>query len=180
VHIVQLEIRNFRCIKHALLHPQKHNVFLAPNNSGKTAVLEALNLLLNPDLSAWARVIDENDFYNREYFTPDTDNQPTIGIEAVLSGLTEDDEGEDGFRSGLVAWDPGLAQVLDEAEEGEDPFQGREVATRVAFEAFYDPEEDDFKWLTFFRRKPNENRADAPRFAKTHKKRIGFLIYRDI
>jgi putative ATP-dependent endonuclease of OLD family len=178
LHIVQIEISNFRCIKHTLFRPQKHNVFLAPNNSGKTAVLEALNLLLNPDLSAWSRVIDENDFYSREYLTPEAGTCPTILIEAVLTGLSEEDEEE--FRHDLVAWDAGSNCVVDEAEEGEDPFTEREIAIRVAFEAFYDPEDDDFKWRSFFRRKADESRDDAPSFGKSHKRRIGFLIYRDI
>lgn len=178
MEIVQLEIKNFRCIKHALIKSQKHNVFLAPNNTGKTAVLEALNLLLNPDLSSWSRVVDENDFYNREYFTPGALSQPTICIEAVLVGLKEEDQ--DDFRQGLIAWDSNNRQVIEESEEGVDVFLGNELATRVKFEAFYDPEDDDFKWKTFFRRKAEETRDDAPPFARTQKRRIGFLIYRDI
>ena len=178
MEIVQLEIKNFRCIKYALIKPQKHNVFLAPNNTGKTAVLEALNLLLNPDLSSWSRVVDENDFYNREYFIPSAVSQPTICIEAVLIGLKEEDQ--DDFRQGLIAWDSSNAQVIEESEEGIDVFQNNELATRVKFEGFYDSEDDDFKWKTFFRRKAEETRDDAPLFGRTHKRRIGFLIYRDI
>lgn len=180
MQIVQVEISNFRCIRHTLFRPKKHNVFLAPNNTGKTAVLEALNLLLNPDLSSWSRVIDENDFHNREYFVQGAEKQPSITIEAVLTGLTDEDE-DDEFRHNLISWDSKSARVIDEVEEGTDPFEAAEIAIRVAFEGFYDPEEDDFKWLTFFRRKSDETRDDnPPRFGKSQKRRIGFLIYRDI
>jgi putative ATP-dependent endonuclease of OLD family len=51
------------------MFPTKHNVFLGPNNSGKTAILEALYLLFNPELSFRSRVVDENDFYGRVYRT---------------------------------------------------------------------------------------------------------------
>jgi putative ATP-dependent endonuclease of the OLD family len=67
MHVVRLEIWNFRGIKHAVLHPTKHNVYLGPNNVGKTTVLEALNLLLNPELGPRPGLVGENDFYARSY-----------------------------------------------------------------------------------------------------------------
>jgi putative ATP-dependent endonuclease of OLD family len=67
VKIVRLRIRNFRCIKFTEIFPVKHNVLLGPNNTGKTAVLEGLNLLLNPEGSGRWAVVDENDFFSREY-----------------------------------------------------------------------------------------------------------------
>ena len=51
--IVKIDISNFRCIKSAVFYPELQNVFLGPNNIGKTAVLEALNLTLNPETSTW-------------------------------------------------------------------------------------------------------------------------------
>ena len=65
MRIVKIQISNFRCVKTATLFPQKHNVLLGPNNVGKTAVLEALNLLLNPEITFASQAIDENDFWNR-------------------------------------------------------------------------------------------------------------------
>lgn len=67
MRIVRLDIENFRAIKKATLYPEKHNVYLGPNNIGKTSVLEALNLLLNPEISPRSGVIDENDFFRRVY-----------------------------------------------------------------------------------------------------------------
>jgi putative ATP-dependent endonuclease of OLD family len=70
MRIVRIRIFNFRCIKEAEIHPLKDSVLLGPNNVGKTAVLEALNLLLNPEIGAHSEAIDENDFYRRNYLPP--------------------------------------------------------------------------------------------------------------
>ncbi len=51
MRIVQLRIERFRSIRSATLFPADHNVYLGPNNLGKTAILEALNLLLNPEIA---------------------------------------------------------------------------------------------------------------------------------
>lgn len=70
MRIVRLQIERFRSIRSAIFFPERHNVYLGPNNLGKTAVLEALNLLLNPEIGGRGPVVDENDFYCREYRTP--------------------------------------------------------------------------------------------------------------
>ena len=159
--IVRLRIRNFRCIKFAELFPVKHNVLLGPNNTGKTAVLEALNLLLNPESSGRWTVIDENDFFSRDYThtagtqptpspqpvpaaqptpTPQTSQaqvalpgSPLISIEAVLCDLTQQDE--DVFGDYLVPWKADSHIIVENTPEGVDPFAAASSAIRVMFEA---------------------------------------------
>ena len=210
MHIVQLKIERFRSIRAGTFFPREHNVYLGPNNIGKTAVLEALNLLLNPELTTRGSVVDENDFYCREYRLPPspTDQQvvctptvpslppegtaeppttavlleeetanPVISIEAVISGLAEDDI--DDFTAVLVPWDPEQKQVIEMSEEGQDPFDHADQAIRPSFEAWYDEEEDDFSWKSFFQTDPSLSRDECPAFTKKQKRRIGFLIYRD-
>lgn len=80
MRIARVKIRNFRSIKTAEFFPEKHNVLLGQNNSGKTAVLEALNLALNPEVTFRARAIDENDFYQRKYLA-DMD-AATVAVDA--------------------------------------------------------------------------------------------------
>ncbi|MDI7268715.1 MAG: hypothetical protein QME96_12045, partial [Myxococcota bacterium] len=70
MRIVRLQIERFRSIRSATFFPGAHNVYLGPNNLGKTAVLEALNLLLNPEIGGRGPVVDENDFHCREYRVP--------------------------------------------------------------------------------------------------------------
>ncbi|MFH1716140.1 MAG: AAA family ATPase [Planctomycetota bacterium] len=178
MQIVRITIQNFRCIREAVIHPVKNNVLLGPNNVGKTAVLEAINLTLNPEIGSRWRVIDENDFFERNYLPPNEENEaPHICIELVLAGMTGDDE--DLFRENLVPWKTNSLEVIESAEEGVDPFADAIPAIRVFFDGWYDPEEDEFASGTFFLREASLPREDCPVFTKQHKRHIGFLIYRD-
>lgn len=207
MRIVRVRIQNFRCIRQAELFPAQHNVLLGPNNSGKTAVLEGLNLLLNPEISTYSHAIDENDFFCRIYQTMPVPGTPTgpapaaglgtasmppaappvdpippipapvIRIEAVLADLKEEDE--DLFRDWLVPWCDAPPGVIEATEEGQDPFANAKTAIRVVFEAWYDAEEDDFFYETFFLPSEALAREDCQRLTKEHKRHIGFLIYRD-
>jgi putative ATP-dependent endonuclease of the OLD family len=80
LRIVRIQIENFRCIREAQIRPAIHNVFLGPNNSGKTAVLEALNLALSPEITYRTRAVDENDFFRRQYLPAAS---PPVGAGAV-------------------------------------------------------------------------------------------------
>jgi putative ATP-dependent endonuclease of OLD family len=204
--IERIRISNFRAIKTLEFFPGTHNVLLGPNNTGKTAVLEALNLLLNPEFTARGTIIDENDFYGRNYQhaatevkqpevaealaaapndsaashalgRPDQAEPPSISIEAVLSGLTAEEE--DFFRDFLVPWRLGSRQVVDATDVGTDPFAGSATAIRVAFDGRYDPSEDDFVCRTYFVTDSRLPALDLPEFHRRHKRQIGFLIYRD-
>jgi len=219
--IVWLEITHFRSIRKATFYPDKHNVFLGPNNVGKTTVLEALNLLLNPETGSYGQVIDENDFYRRRYRAEAPVNaaapgaevapggvvaangvmngpaaevavvadateaapmavapDPIIRIEAVLADLADDDLDE--FPAGvLVPWDENARQVVESTEEGQDPFANAARAVRPCFEGWYDADEDSFAWKTFFRGDPNTPRELCTPVTRIHKRRVGFLIYRD-
>ena len=212
MRIVRLDIERFRSIRSATLFPNVHNVYLGPNNLGKTAILEALNLLLNPEMAMRSSVVDENDFHCREYrlappsTPPPVEMQaeaervpdpaaitmvpsdatievtanampPILRIEAVLTNLDDDDFRE--FGSVLVPWDSQQRRIIENTEEGEDPFANAERAVRPCFEAWYDEEEDDFACRSFFRTDPQLPRDGFPSFTKQQKRRIGFLIYRD-
>ena len=216
--IVRIVIKNFRCIRSAELFPSIHNVLLGPNNVGKTTVLEALNLVLNPEITFRSNVIDENDFYRRQYRsvtvapvedgaeggTDDaTSHEATdesveqqlpqadvttalcaagqdpfnIYIEVVLSELCNEDK--DKFGDNLVPWDSDAKTVIEGTEEGTDPFEHASPAIRVFFEGWYDPEEDDFYYDTFFLPTLGLNRNECHKLSRVQKQYIGFLIYRN-
>jgi putative ATP-dependent endonuclease of the OLD family len=204
--IERIRISNFRTIKTLELFPGKHIALLGPNNTGKTAVLEALNLLLNPEYTMRSTTIDENDFFGRMYTavvesgpvqpnapssdspaSSDTNGEPQqnreeedvpiISIEAVLSGLTAEEE--DLFRDYLVPWKRDTRELVETADQGVDPFQGATTAIRVAFEGRYDLADDDFACRTFFVTDSRVPSSDCRDFSRNHKRQIGFLIYRD-
>lgn len=216
MRIVELTLNNFRGIRKCTLHPGKHAVLLGPNNSGKTAILEGLNLVLNPEIGSYRASIDENDFYRRAYVArdlgevdggvvavapatraqvplnvdhpadparadaeppPSAQPTPTVRIVVVIADLSADDQRF--FKDFLVAWDDSSKRVHEADDTDADPFEGREVAIRLVFEAWYDVAEDDFAQKSYFQRDVRVGRAECPTATREHKRRIGFLIYRD-
>ncbi|MEO8382208.1 MAG: AAA family ATPase [Acidobacteriota bacterium] len=176
MQIVRLQIERFRAIREATIFPTASNALLGPNNIGKTAVLEALNLLLTSHGSTRSALVDENDFYQRQYVAANG-TAPAIKIEAVLTGLTDEDA--DLFDGVLVPWSAEHQNVVERAESGTDPFVGAERAIRPCFEAWFDAEEDAFTWLAFHRTDLLQPREKCERFTPKQKRAIGFLIYRD-
>ena len=67
MRISRLTIENFRGIKKAIILLPKHGVLVGDNNTGKTTILEALDLVLGPDRLNYQPPIDEHDFYRGEY-----------------------------------------------------------------------------------------------------------------
>ncbi len=203
--IARIKIKNFRCIRSAEMLPSMNNVLLGPNNIGKTTILEAINYVLNPEITYRSNMIDENDFFGRQYYQIETegdasntadhdndgdgdaehtevseaagDNPYNIYIEIVITDLTDDDK--DKFGDDLVPWDSENSTVIEETEEGTDPFQNAAPAIRVFFEGWYDSEEDDFFFNTFFLKTQGLRRDDCRKFNRSHKRHIGFLIYRN-
>jgi putative ATP-dependent endonuclease of OLD family len=197
MRIVRIDIENFRGVKSATLFPSEHNVYLGPNNIGKTTMLEALNLLLNPEFSSRSEAVSENDFYGRHYRTrkstmpPEATsdapaaaaaeepvNAPVLRISAVLTDM-DAEETRGMFADVVVPWDESARAVVERGELGDDPFESASHAIRPCVEAWYNEEEDDFEIASFFLRDQHETRGDAKPFTRTHKRQIGFLIYRD-
>jgi putative ATP-dependent endonuclease of OLD family len=67
LQICRLSIKNFRGIQEAIIILPKHAVLLGDNNTGKTTILEAIDLVLGPDRLSHTPPIDEHDFYQGRY-----------------------------------------------------------------------------------------------------------------
>ena len=67
MQVARIHIENFRGVKNTTLDFTKHAVLLGDNNTGKTTVLEALDLALGPDRLNKTPPIDEHDFYHGRY-----------------------------------------------------------------------------------------------------------------
>lgn len=191
MRILKIDIKNFRAIQDCSILPKKFNVFLGTNNIGKTTIVEAINILLNPEYSYGSNVIDENDFHNRSYHktketTPEGQeiekDGNRISIEAVLGPITEEEDILK-FDGHIIPWDENNKRIIENSTD--DPYtDGIINSIRVRFEALYSYEDDEFIWKTFFRDKEDTtwNFPEDPnsRVTKEQKLRIGFLIYRDV
>jgi putative ATP-dependent endonuclease of the OLD family len=184
--ISHLTIENFRGIKTASLLFPDHAVLIGDNNTGKSTVLEALDLLLGPDRLSRASPIDEHDFYHGLYLVPDVPEdgketektlQPLIVITGTVTGLSEEQQSR--FGSYIEFWDTSKNSLFNEADPAALDAEPTIPALRVTFIGRYDPEEDDFEGKTFFTRSLDETDTAEP-FTKRDKQKCGFLYLRSI
>ena len=75
--ICRLKIENFRGIKAAELLFPEHVVLIGDNNTGKSTIFEAIDLVLGPDRLSRHAPIDEHDFYVGRYLSVSTHQEAT-------------------------------------------------------------------------------------------------------
>ena len=85
VKVCRLSIANFRGVKSATVLLPNHAVLIGDNNTGKTTLLEALDLVLGPDRLNRQPPIDEHDFFQGKYLAKAAD----------AGGEDAEDEGAD-------------------------------------------------------------------------------------
>src|SRR3954467_9955152 len=108
--IARIHIKNFRGILSGTLDFSDHGVLVGDNNSGKSTVLEAIDLVLGPERLSKRPVIDEHDFYAGRYFEADETPIPIL-IEVVVTDLTEEQQRY--FRDHLEWWIEQEKKLLD-------------------------------------------------------------------
>ncbi|HEX6983089.1 MAG TPA: AAA family ATPase [Balneolaceae bacterium] len=174
--VSQLKIESFRGIKKCHLTLPTHVALIGDNNTGKSTLLEALNLALGPNrLNRWP-VINEHDFYKGDYLSDEGEN-PEIKIEVTITNIT--DEQRRRFVDYIEWWN----QVdnsfhVESPPESIDKDQITE-AIRITFIGLYDPEIDDFTAQTYFTRSLAE--SDRPQhFTRKDKQICGFLYLRSL
>lgn len=112
--IAQLKIENFRGIRRACILLPRHGVMIGDNNTGKTTLLEALDLVLGPDRLNRQPPIDEHDFFQGKYL-------PKAAESAGEAAGCEGADAEVGVaQAAAAAADDGMANVVD-AVAGEAP-----------------------------------------------------------
>lgn len=174
MRIEQLKIKNFRGIKKANLTFHKDNVLIGDNNTGKTTIFEALDLVLGPDRLNRYSPIDEHDFYNIDYL-PDADGKlPLIEIDVILSDLSMEDKIF--FNSYIEYWNTEFNELVEEISIV-DHEKTNEII-RVSFKGKYDEEIDDFEAETFYTKTLNSGLLK--KFGKKEKQKCGFLYLRSI
>jgi len=207
MQIPRLTLEKYRGIRKAVILLPKHGVLIGDNNTGKTTILEALDLVLGPDRLNRQPPIDEHDFFRGEYTAkPDVtkvsgdpedstgasvvenDAQaaegeevpteaPRIKIEVTIADLTEEQKTK--FGDYVEFWDSTTNEFYNQPNPaGVDPAHITE-AVRVTFHGWYDKEEDDFKGRTCFTRSLTEGDRPEP-FSRKDKQACGFLYLRSL
>jgi putative ATP-dependent endonuclease of OLD family len=176
-------------------------VLIGDNNTGKTTILEALDLVLGPDRLNRQPPVDEHDFFRGSYIlkpaVPPADGgkdaegnaaaeppakeaageAPKIEIEVTVADLTEEQKGK--FGDYIEFWDAATDTFYEEPNPtGADAATITE-ALRVTFRGWYDAEEDDFEGRTYFTRSLTEGERPES-FSKKHKQVCGFLYLRSV
>lgn len=196
--ITKINIENFRGIKCASLLLPKHGVLIGDNNTGKTTILEALDLVLGPDRLNRMPVIDEHDFHQSKYLTEtaksaedvaaeeeiekSTDEleesvAPIISIEVVITDLSEEQLAT--FGNELEFWDFENGALYEEPNPAGVDSEHISEALRVTFRGWYDPEEDDFEGATYFTRSLVDG-SEPVIFTRKYKQLCGFLYLRTV
>ena len=182
-----------------------HAVLIGDNNTGKTTILEALDLVLGPDRLNRTPPIDEHDFFQGKYIpvigvgaagaasvaaqtVDDNGNAmngenagpqgPRIDIEVTITDLAEDQRAR--FGDYVEFWDKSTDTFYDKPDPAGVDATTITEALRVAFRGWYDPEEDDFEGKTWFARSLIEDEGGAMPFSKKDKQNCGFLYLRSL
>ena len=201
MRIVYLKIRNFRGIRSADVCFPEHSVLVGDNNTGKTAILEALDLVLGPNRLRYQPPIDEHEFFEGKYRAelpdekinkinedqgdesqsvteiPDNEivNPYRIEIEVTLAYLSVEQKCR--FADYLEFWDSSNHILFCKPISNSIDQEKITEAIRVTFLGWYDAEEDDFEGRTYFSRTFQE--GETPReFTRKHKQYCGFLYLR--
>ena len=174
MRIAHLSIKNFRCISEAQLWLPKHAVLIGDNNSGKSSVIEAIDLVLGPDRINRLAAIDEHDFYASRYL--DAEGNPVlIEVEVTIVDLSSEQIRH--FRGNLEFWDDVTGALLQGPPIGAIEQPSVKEALRVGFRGWYEADDDDFKVQTFFCSPPQDN-GEQPLFRTPDKRLCGFLLLR--
>jgi len=174
--LVKLQINNFRGVKESHLLLPGHTVLVGDNNTGKSTILEAIDLVLGPERLSRRPIIDEHDFYAGQYL--DNEKNPIdILVEAIIIDLSIDQQRH--FRNHLEWWDTVKNLLIEGPPPEATDRDGVVAALRLRFKGNYDAEEDDFVGATFFM-SPEKEDGTYDIFGTRDKRLCGFLYLRTL
>ena len=174
--IYQVKINNYRGISSSVLNLANHTVLVGDNNTGKSTVLEAIDLVLGPERLFRKPIIDEHDFFAGQYL--DTEGNPIhINIEIIVGDLSTDQLSN--FQDYYEWWNTKDGNLLTgpSPELTNDP--NFKPVLRLGFKGNYDNDEDDFVGETFFYSPMNEDNS-YQKFGTKDKRLCGFLFLRTL
>ena len=190
--IHSVEIKNFRGIRSTELFLPDHAVLIGDNNTGKSTILEAIDLVLGPDRLSRRPPVDEHDFYHGKYLAKPKevgqgiapsmadgvdDDPPQIVINVTITDLSEEQQAR--FGDNIEWLKTSTRTFYTEPDPTGVDAADIVAALRVTFIGEYDVDEDDFEGNTYFTRTIAESDAPTP-FSKKDKQKCGFLYLRSV
>ncbi|MEU3212522.1 AAA family ATPase [Nocardiopsis alba] len=110
LHISRIEIRNFRNFQHLVIDDfPAHAVIVGENGVGKSNLLEAIRLVLDPSLSDARRMLREEDIWEGHSSGLAGGAEVTIVVE--LRGFDDDPDAKSVLSSAVVDLDPYIARL---------------------------------------------------------------------
>lgn len=202
MRVCRLRIENFRGIRESSILLPNHAVLIGDNNTGKTTLLEAIDLTLGPDRLNRRPPIDEHDFFQGRYLQTTSvvangnegeaeeatlnqvgdeeepgQPQPRIEIEVTVTDLSDEQKAH--FGDVIEFWDRSKESLYDEPDPAGVDDDGISEAIRVTFIGEYEVEDDDFVGSTYFSRSLTEGQSPEY-FRKSDKQKCGFLYLRSL
>lgn len=167
MYLARVQVENFRGISSTDVALSGNTVLLGDNNSGKSTLLEAVELALGADRLFRRPVIDEHDFYAGRY------KDEEVRVEVMVVDL--DDELQSRFRNHLEYWDASNGALLTSL-----PGAASEAlpCIRIRFVGRYDADDDDFDGRTWFCSPENEEGQPTSEARSADKREFGFLLLR--
>lgn len=184
--IHSVAIQNFRGIRSAKLVLPDHAVLIGDNNTGKSSVFEAIDLVLGPDRLSHRPPVDEHDFYQGKYLaTPAAalvadgavEEPPKIIIDVTITDLSEEQQAR--FGDNIEWLKTSTSSFYGEPDPAGVDAADIVAALRVTFIGEYNADEDDFEGNTYFTRTIAESDTPTP-FSKKDKQKCGFLFLRSL
>lgn len=182
--IYSVAIENFRGIRTATIVLPDHAVLIGDNNTGKSSVIEAIDLVLGPDRLNRRPPVDEHDFWQGRYVAavPEGENAvegdaPKIRINVTIVHLSIEQQARFG---GHIEWlNVETGDLYAEANPAGVDAAAIVAALRVTFIGEYNVDEDDFDGNTYYTRSLTEDDPPAT-FSKKDKQHCGFLYLRSL
>jgi len=169
VHILRIDIENFRAIRKAIVKPRRgRNVFVGPTGAGKTTLLEALRLLLSVE-HAYPR---EDTFSWYDVHGLRRESGKAVRIGAILS--LEDAEWihfaelEEPLNLGLCAWEH------DNEPQSIEAFDENGTMLRVALFYQWDREEPDDRIVAFLPKFAPPGHPECRKLTRKQREALGF------
>jgi len=175
MQITHVKVENYRGIKSLTFVPSKHNILIGGVNAGKSTLLNALSLVLDPDVARRYRPVEELDFFEGK--TLDDNGKPIpLNIEVVLSECEEDDRNH--FLEFWEPWDTKNKVLIEDADDIsilDKP--NNKFAFRIAFQAKYDANEKEIAHEWYYPKFSFMDDSDTYRKCyRPERERIGFFM----